>query len=457
MNKELLKTIVKSWGKANVYYVGGCIRDLLLGKEPKDYDLCIDLENGSTLFTDYLKENWSSVCSGFTVFPKYGTAKFDLEGDQIECVIPRRESYNNGPRKPDQVEYAGIYEDSLRRDFCCNALYQNVLTGEILDPTEKGREDINNKILRTPINGKETFIDDPLRMLRAFRFAYQKGFKISEEVLETITDYPEYYKLSMERIWSEFSKILITENADQAIRDLHKYKLLKYIIPEFEESWGFDQHSKYHSLDLTEHTLKVVKNVSPNIVLRTAALLHDIAKYKEHGIREDGTWSYIGHEIKSSLLAKEILGRLKCSNDFIDQVCFLISNHMIIKQNSSPKKVYNGNKKRTRSVMRILGENIDLVLELIDADNNAHAPEYCLKGQVEEFKKCVEDEKNRPEPLVSPISGRIIIDRLGIQEGIEVGRIKKLMQEWYDEDPTLDEEGLIQKYYEEVGNNGFDM
>lgn len=457
MNKELLKDIVRSWGKARVYYVGGCVRDLLLGKEPKDYDLCIDLNNGATLFTDYLKENWSHVCSGFTVFPKYGTAKFNLENDQIECVMPRRESYNNGPRKPDQVEYAGIYEDSLRRDFCCNALYQDVLTGEILDPTKKGREDLENRLLRTPINGRDTFIDDPLRMLRAFRFAYQKGFKISPETLETITDYPEYYKLSMERVWSEFSKILITENPDQAIRDLHKYKLLGYIIPELEESWGFDQHSKYHSLDLTEHTLKVLKTVKPELHIRTAALLHDIAKYKNHGIREDGTWSYIGHEIESSVLARNILVRLKCPNDFIEKVCFMISNHMIIKQNSEPGKIYNGSKKRTRAVMRILGDNLDDTLELIDADNNAHAPEYCLKGQVEEFKKCVEEERNRPEPLVSPISGRTIMERLGVQEGIEVGRIKRLMQEWYDENPELNENDLIEKYYEEIGNNGFTL
>ena len=94
MDKELLKRIVESWGKAEVYYVGGCVRDMMLGIEPKDYDLCVDLENGATEFTDYLKKNWGNVCSGFTVFPKYGTAKFDLIGEQVECVMRRRESYH---------------------------------------------------------------------------------------------------------------------------------------------------------------------------------------------------------------------------------------------------------------------------------------------------------------------------------------------------------------------------
>jgi hypothetical protein len=126
---------------------------------------------------------------------------------------------------------------------------------------------------------------------------------------------------------------------------------------------------------------------------------------------------------------------------------------MIIKQNSGPGKIYNGSRKRTRAVMRILGDNLDLTLELIDADNNAHAPEYCLSGQVEEFRKCVEEERNKPQPLVSPVSGRIIMERLGIQEGIEVGKVKRLMQEWYDENPELDTESLIQRYEEMVNNN----
>ena len=448
MNKELLKDIVSDWGKADVYYVGGCVRDMLLGIEPKDYDLCVNLDNGAQIFTDYLKENWSHVCSGFTVFPKYGTAKFDLLGEQIECVMPRRETYNLGPRKPDQVSYAGIYEDALRRDFCCNALYQNVLSGVILDPTEKGREDVRNKILRTPISGKETFIDDPLRMLRAFRFSYQKGFIISQEVLDSITDYPEYYELSMERVWSEFSKILITQEPGKAIQDLHNHKLLNYIIPELEESWGFEQHSKYHNLTLTDHTFAVLKRVRPDLILRTAALLHDLGKYKEHGVREDGTWSYIGHEKVSSVLGRKILERLKCSGDFIDRVCCLIENHMILKQ-------WKGERRRVRKVMRILGDNLDLALELIDADNNAHAPEYCLGGQIQEFKKYVEEERNKPAPLISPISGRTIMERLGIQEGIEVGKIKNIMQGWYDENPELNENDLIKKYEEEIGNINF--
>lgn len=442
MDKELLRRIVETWGMAKVYYVGGCVRDMLLGKEPKDYDLVVDMENGATEFITYLKENWPDVCSGFTMFPVYGTAKFDLLGEQVECVMPRTETYHEGPRKPDHVSYAGgITEDAYRRDFCCNALYQDVISGVIIDPTGKGLEDLKNRILRTPIPGEETFRDDPLRMLRAFRFAYQKGFTIAPETLECITDYTEYYKLSMERVWSEFSKILVCNNPGQAIRDLHQYHLLPYIIPVLDASWGMDQHSRYHNLDLTEHTLKVLEATPPDLTIRTAALLHDLAKYYCHETKKDGSWRFIGHEKESAKLAKEILERLKCPGKFIETVGVLIENHMALKQDPD-----NLTRKRIRKFMRTLGDNLEPALELIDADNLAHHPDYVIRGQKEKVLKIVEEERNKPQPLKSPVSGKAIMLRLGIQEGAEVGKIKEKMQEWYDENPELTEEELFEKY-----------
>ena len=445
MDKELLSRIVKTWGLAKVYYVGGCVRDMMLGKEPGDYDLVVDCKDGANIFTDYLRENWSDVCSGFTVFPVYGTAKFDLLGEKIECVMPRTETYREGPRKPDHVSYAGgIEEDAYRRDFCCNALYQDVVSGVVLDPTKRGLDDLKNRILRTPIPGEQTFRDDPLRMLRAFRFAYRLGFTIAPETLECITDYTEYYKLSMERVWSEFSKILVCDNPSQAIRDLHNHNLLTYIIPVLDASWGMNQHSKYHNLDLTEHTLKVLENTRPDLTLRTAALLHDLAKYNNHETREDGSWSYIGHEKESARLSKEILERLRCPGKFIEDVGVIIENHMTLKQNPE-----NITRKRVRKMMRTLGDNLGLTLELIDADNLAHHPDYIIRGQREKVLEIVEEEKNKPQPLKSPVSGRAIMLRLGIQEGIEVGKIKEKMQEWYDENPELTEDELFKKYEDE--------
>lgn len=436
IDRKLLRELVLEWGEAKVYYVGGCVRDLLLGVEPKDYDLCIDLENGAALFIDFLKQNHSSICSGFTVFPRYGTSRFNLLGEQIECVMPRTETYKAGPRKPDQVEYAGIYEDALRRDFCCNALYMDIETGEILDPTGKGREDLEGRILRTPLDPDLTFTDDPLRMLRAFRFAAVKGFKIDSSTKAGIHDRSEYRKLSMERVWSEFSKILVSENPSNTIRELHDTGLLEYIIPELEESWGFDQNSVYHNLNLTEHIFKVLDSVRPDLTLRTAALLHDIGKYRNHEVKEDGHYSYHKHEIYSAEMSKYILGRLRCSSAFISDVCVLVQNHMRLKQ-------WTGKRKTVRKMIRELGDNLDMALELIDADNNAHSPEHCILGQIEKFKEAMKKEEG---PYLVPITGRQVMERLGISEGKEVGKALMKMQDWYDSDPRLSVDDLIKRY-----------
>ena len=167
----------------NIYLVGGCVRDLILGLEPKDIDLCIDIPDGIEIFSKWLKENFEYCVSGFCEFPRYGTMKFLLHLDsgeisEIECVIPRVETYNTGPRKPDQIKQTTIGEDALRRDFCCNALYKRVVDDVILDPTGRGLSDCRDKVLRTPLEPKKTYIDDPLRMLRAIRFYCTKNFEI---------------------------------------------------------------------------------------------------------------------------------------------------------------------------------------------------------------------------------------------------------------------------------------
>ena len=193
---ELLKEVVQDCKfKEKIYLVGGCVRDLVLGKTPKDIDLCIDYPEGTDLFVDFLKTK--PECSGFVTYNRFKTGKFSLDIGankkiDIECVVPRVETYNQGPRKPDTVQQTNITEDASRRDFCCNALYKNLLTGEVLDPTGKGLDDCKNRILRTPLDPEQTFKDDPLRMLRAIRFACTKMFTIFEETYSKIDNIPEY-------------------------------------------------------------------------------------------------------------------------------------------------------------------------------------------------------------------------------------------------------------------------
>ena len=459
--KEKLKGLAIEWGKADIYLVGGCVRDLLLGNPVKDIDLCVDLKDGATLFCEWLQKTHIEECHGFTTFPRFGTSKFVLKVMtkelDIECVMPRVEAYKDGPRKPSEVKYTGITEDAYRRDFCCNALYQNIITDEILDPTGHGKEDIENRVLRTPLPAKETFIDDPLRMLRAFRFSAQKWFKILDEVLSEIRDYPEYRSLSMERVQDEFNKILMTNNAVSTIRELHRTGLLGYIIPELEESWGFNQNSHYHSMNLTDHTLAVLQGVidnDANLQVRLAALLHDIAKYKCWKKKDNGEFSYHGHELESSKLATKILERLKYPKEDIQCISEIIKEHMRIKSLYNPNTdSYTGSTKTTRRVVRDLGPLLKSTLQLIDADNKAHAPQYNMPGQVNSFLAKLDSLSEVQIVRSCPVSGNLIMSEFGLTPGPAIKEIKDIFLDWLDEDPEIPAEELITRLKEITAGN----
>ena len=463
-----LRHIVRSWGKAEVYLVGGCVRDELLGLVPKDIDLVIDYPNGSKIFIDYLKNTYGTdFCDSYAEFPKFGTSRFSLciaKPDKwipIECVIPRTEKYEGTTRKPSSIEFGSLYEDAQRRDFTCNALYKNVLSDEVIDPTGKGLDDLKNMILRTPLNPEQTFIDDPLRMLRAIRFSCAKGFTIDSAVYNKIKPYQEFYSLSWERIQDELTKIILSPKAIEGIKMLQDRGLLEHILPELSKTWGMDQKSKYHSLNLTEHTFKVLKGVMVNkypelsprpheLELRLAALLHDIGKNQCKIENSDGTCSYYQHEKASATIASDMLRTLKYSNEIIDLVSKLILNHMCIKGNYSySTHEYTGSPQQTRRIAKRLGNDLTLEMILIDADNNAHAPEYCMPDQVKSFwEHYKEDVISFKDPKISngqPVNGDTIMSKLGVS-GKAVGDIKHLFDIWYLENPKLSEEELIQKY-----------
>lgn len=452
--------------KNNVYLVGGCVRDLQLGLTPKDIDLCIDYPQGVDILVEYLKTNHPTVCHGFTVFPKYGTGKFilkvsDTDEVDIECVIPRVETYNSGPRKPDSIKQTSIEEDAMRRDFCCNALYKNILTGEILDPTGRGIEDCEKRILRTPLKPSQTYIDDPLRMLRAIRFACTKDFTIEDETRYHIKLYHEYDKLSMERIRDEFEKILMSPNAIWGIRELMENFLMRRIIPEFTLYLEFDQKSKYHHLSWFEHSMAVFEYVvtkwkHASLELRWAALLHDISKPTTYQTKSDGSYSFHGHEITSGVRARDILLELKYSNEVAEKVKFLVENHMCIKPFYSYKtKEYTGKPKKTRAIIRHLGDDLMNEMKLIEADNMSHKPEYCMKGQVDSFWKKFEEvrdwkDQNNSNRFTVPVNGNDIIAEFSFPSGGRiVGEIKNILQDYYDENPNLTKEELIKMYREE--------
>ena len=457
-----------------VYLVGGCVRDLLLGEVPKDIDLCIDTLGGSEKFIEYLEKTYPrDVVSGFTVFKRYGTSRFTLhlshgEKVEIECVIPRTETYNAGPRKPDSIQQTSIEEDAMRRDFCCNTLYKNLETGELLDPTGRGLKDIQDRVLNTPLPPQQTFIDDPLRMLRAVRFSCTKKFSIPEDLKKTITDCSkELKRISRERVQDEFTKIIMSPDPWLGIETLNWTKLMKYIIPEFVVFRQFDQHSKYHSLSWLDHSvsvfLKVLQaNPEASLELRLAALLHDISKPKKYQVKEDGSYTYHGHEKDSAIRAREILEDLKYPGNVIDRVCFLIENHMVLKQFYSYRDdIYTGTPKQTRRILGRLGgpDNIKDLMELIDADNLSHSQRYNMPGQVNSFWQQVEELKDvdgfkeKDQKYSVPVTGDDIMDFLAIGPSKLVKEIKDILQDYYYSNPFLEKSELLGMYAKEYGGS----
>ena len=439
----------------NIYAVGGCVRDILLGTEPKDIDVVVDFPEGEQKLLEYLVKRYPGRVKNVAENIKFGTNRFTLileDGTEevIDCAMTRTESYSKGSRKPGEVGYAGVNVDALRRDFTLNALYYSITSeGEILDPTGKGLEDLKKGLLRTPLDPAETFNEDSLRMMRAVRFKHQKGFTLSHEVEEGIkTSCSALTTTAKERISEEFLKILKSKTPVQGIIDLHNLGLLKIILPEFDNYWGMDQKSKFHNLSFTDHSLEVLRKVaekSEEVELRLAALLHDIAKPTEsgHQVKDDGRWTYIGHDVASKDLTEVIcLERFKLSRVMTNRVAKLVGYHMIIKQMWDGSKL-KAKDSKIRKVVRTLGDDLLDEMILIDADNTSHAPEFCLIGQVDQFMEKVRtlEIADYSKPLVN---GKEVCDLLGIRQGKAVGLFLDVVNLWRDENPRLTKNDLVE-------------
>ena len=417
--KKLLPCI-RDWSNAtniNVYIVGGACRDLLtedIEKHPNDFDFCIESPEGAKPLIDHLSTQFSVAT--IKEYSDVGTSVILIDDRLlIEIAMTRREIYDGKVRKPSKVEFAPVQEDAFRRDFCCNAVYYNIRTKSLVDPTGKGIHDIKNKKLRSVKNPEDSFREDPLRMLRCLRFFHtlrESGYTIDKETDRCIHWYPEYDQLSLDLIRPELEKLIESNSIDEhsekkgstMIRTLHERGLLKHIIPELEEAWGFNQNSLHHSMNLTDHLLATLDYVQVHstclrslsligidqLILTYAALLHDISKYKSFELKKDHTFSFHGHENLSGDMAEEILLRLGYNKEFVTHVSNIIKCHMYLKQFWDPiAEKYDAPDKITNRIWERLQKTADgyigEALALIDGDNNTHAPKSCKPNQVEQF------------------------------------------------------------------------
>ena len=444
----LQDTIEETPYENHLFAVGGCVRDEILGHEIKDIDLCIDLPDGGIDFANWLYKE-KLLTHEPVVYPTYGTAMFQLAAFpdiELEVVQTRKEQYKDKNSRNPEVVFGSIEEDCKRRDLTINSLYYDISKNVYLDLTDKGYSDIKNHIIRTTSEPDVIFLDDPLRILRVCRFSSRYGWEIEKNTYEGMKRNVDRLSIiTKERIQDEFNKMLVCDNPVMALNLIKDIGAMKYVIPELEETYDMSQN-KYHFGTVWGHILKVVENTRNDLHLRMAALLHDIGKINTRTVDDNGNVHFYKHELVSAEMCDTILRRLKYSNDFIKTVQILVKNHMRTKNfgdNCSHMK-----NKTLRKMQYELGDNMMKCLELIDADNKAHAPEYCMPNQVENIIERLEQlrkEDTSMENYKLPVNGDDIMEVLGIEPCAKVKGCLNWLMKLAFVNPKITKEELLKQ------------
>lgn len=305
-----------------VYLVGGSVRDLLLGKEPHDYDFTTPLSPD-----DIEAAVRQASKRPYLVGKRYGTIAFKVGGHTVEVTTFRTETYQPGSRKPTVEFIDDITHDLSRRDFTINAMALRP-NGTLVDPFG-GKTDLDNHLIRTVNHAYDRFNEDALRMLRAGRFAAQLGFSIDDEInIQAVKKAHNILEISRERWMQELDKILVANHPDFGLNFLAKTRLLHFMLPELAIQVDYDQDSPYHELDLWSHTVKTVRLSDADIVLRWAALLHDIGKPYVRIVNRRGYSNYTDHEVVGAELVTKIAYYLRWSNNRTVTVRDLVRQHL---------------------------------------------------------------------------------------------------------------------------------
>ncbi len=416
------------------YVIGGYVRDCLLERNNDNRDIDI-MVIGSGI--ELAKRIASSISPRIkvTVYKNFGTAMFRARGYTLEFVGARKESYKHDSRKP-FVEDGNLEDDQNRRDFTINAMAISLNRsdfGQLIDPFN-GIDDLKKKIIRTPLEPGRTFSDDPLRMLRAIRFASQLDFSIHPGTFESIKENSGRISIvSYERITTELNKILMSPRPSSGFSLLYDSGLLEIILPELDSLKGVDKKDKHGHKDNFEHTLQVLDNVcekSDSLWLRWAALLHDIAKPLTKKYVEGTGWTFHGHEFVGSKMVPRIFKRLKLPmGENMQYVGKLVALHL--------RPITLSQESVTDSAVRRLlydaGDDIDDLMMLCEADitskNERKVKQHLSNFRLVRQKLHDIEQKDHIRNFQPPIDGNEIIRMFNIEPGKEVGILKDSIKE----------------------------
>lgn len=431
LSKKIFRIISEQASLQGVraYVIGGYVRDSLIGRKSKDIDIVVE---GSGI--ELARAVASATGTNVNVFKNFGTAMMRWKDLEIEFVGARKESYRSDSRKP-IVEDGSLRDDQLRRDFTINALAFSLQShdfGELSDPFD-GVGDLNSKLIRTPLEPDTTYSDDPLRMLRAIRFASQLSFTIHPDSLDAISRNKDRLSiLSHERITEELNKILLSPKPSVGFYLLDSTGLLEMIIPQLSKLKGVEQIEGKGHKDNFSHTLEVLDNLaeySDNLWLRWAALLHDIAKPATKKFEPGIGWTFHGHDFLGGKMVAGIFKQLKMPlNEKMKFVQKMVQLHLrpiaLVQEEVTDSAV--------RRLLFDAGDDIEELMQLCEADitsknNNTvrkHKNNFAMVRQ-----KLIEvEEKDAVRNFRNPVTGELIMEKYGIPPGREIGIIKEFIK-----------------------------
>lgn len=414
------------------YVIGGYVRDFMLERgKAKDIDVVavgsgIDLANKVAELLPYNPK--------VQIFKTYGTAMLKFKDLEIEFVGARKESYVTHSRNP-LVDKGTLKDDQNRRDFTINAMAISLNSddyGSLLDPFE-GIADLQNKVIRTPLDPDITFSDDPLRMMRAIRFSSQLNFQIEPESLSSISRNAKRLQIiSQERVVDELNKILLSDKPSIGLRLLYETGLLVYILPELSDLQGVEQIKGQKHKDNFFHTLQVVDNISlrtDNLWLRWAALLHDIGKAPTKKFDKKIGWTFHGHEFVGSKMVKKIFKRLKMPLNekmkYVEKIVMMSSRPVILAENVTDSAV--------RRLIFDAGDDLDDLMTHCEADittkNKVKEKQYLNNFKLVRQKVKEVEERDHVRNFQPPISGELIMDTFDLKPCRQIGMIKDAIKE----------------------------